>query len=206
MKSLIKGLVCMSLLAFAVGCGKDDSSGGGSSSRSYLDKNAYNALPQSSKTAWNNLAAWYNNKVEGTQTQGSLIRKQKYEITSTSNQPNCVEKKFLGIPYTYCTSSSGPSNAGTLVSDVQIDLRSYYGQVINRKQNTELNNLFNGKAGKLLGASQSGKVYRVDFLVNNSIVSYTIDANHHSLLNPVQKMVQSQTEVKQTSVYAYRIY
>lgn len=206
MKSLINGLLCMSLMAFAVGCGKENKSGGGGSGSRYLDQNQYNSLPQTSKVAWNNLTAWYNNKVEGTSTQGTLIQKQKYEVTSTSNQPNCEEKEFLGIPFTYCTSSSGPSNAGTLISDTQVNLGSYYNQHINQKPNPELKAIFDGSAGQLLGASQSGKVYRVDFLSGNSIVSYTIDANHHSLLNPVKKMVQSQTEVKQITVYAFRIY
>lgn len=203
--SLFSSILCASLMVFAVGCGKENKSGSSHKNR-YFGNLSQSGLNVSSQQTVQKLTNWYNNRIEGTAFQGVLVKKQKYEITNTASQPNCEEKEFLGIPFTYCTYSSGSSGGGTLVSEVQINLNDHYNKIINQKPNAELQALFNGSNGTLLGASLSGTVYRLDFLKNNIVTSYIVDTRYHSALNPVSKIEQSQTGAKETIIRAIRLY
>lgn len=206
MKSLINGLLCMSLMAFAAGCGKENKSGGGPNPGQYFGNLNLSALDNTSQQVVHKLNNWYNNRTEGTAFQGTLIRKQKYELTYTASQPNCTEKKFLGFPYTYCTSTSSGSTEGVLVSEIDINLNDHFNNIINQKPNAELRAIFDGTNGKLLGATQSGSVYRLDFLKDNIVTSFIVDTNYHSALNPVSKIEQSETGAKETIIRAIRRY
>lgn len=203
--SLFSSILCASLLVFAVGCGKENKSGGSNNNR-YFGNLSLSGLNTTSQQAVSRLTNWYNNRIEGTAFQGVLVKKQTYEIQNTAAQPNCEEKEFLGIPFTYCISTSTSMGGGTLVSEVQINLNDHYNQIINQKPNPELQALFNGTNGQLLGATQSGTVYRLDFFKNNIVTSYVVDTKYHSALNPVSKIEQSQTGAKETIIRAIRLY
>lgn len=202
MKSLFNGLVCMSLLAFAVGCGKDNKSG--SNNNRYFGNLSQTGLNLTSQKALNNLSAWYNNKVEGTKLTGA-VTKQKFKQSMTPVEQNCEEKKFLGIPFYLCSHSSSGSGAGEPVGSSQVlNLSTGYNLIINQKSNPELQAIFNNSIGSIVSATQNGNVFRIDFLrkSDNKLVSYIIDKSYHSQLNPVVKIEQSQTEYDVTTVYA----
>src|SRR5690606_27006366 len=106
-------LVCMSLLAFAVGCGKDNSSGG-SNKNKYFGNLSQTGLNSSSQKALNNLSNWYNNKVEGTKLTGAVTKQKFQQSMAAPSQPNqnCEEKKFLGIPFYICTHTTSGTSIG----------------------------------------------------------------------------------------------
>lgn len=202
MKSLLSTLLCASLMLFATSCGK---SGGGSGSNSsqYFGNLSQTGLSTQNQQALNNLTKWYNGTAEGSKILG-LVKKEVYEYSSTAAQSNCTEKKFLGIPYTYCTSSNNSTGGGTLISSATISLQgTINNQRINQKGNAELQAIFNNSIGQVVGASQSGSVYRLDYLTaDQKIISLTVDTSYHSALNPVKRVEQTQTEVKQRIVFA----
>jgi hypothetical protein len=203
--SIFKTMLCASLLVFAVGCGKDSKSGGGGSGAGTY-WNGYNnpnsGLTTSNQQALTNLAAWYNSSIEGAAISGVVIKK-KIQYTSGSAQQNCVEKKFLGIPYMYCNSSTSTSGNGTVISEETINLMTNT-VAINAKSNPELQALFGTTLGTLISATQQGNVFKLDFLrtADNVVVSYTVDKSYHSLLNPVMKVERSQNQQIQTIVQA----
>lgn len=203
MKSLLNGLVCMSLLAFAGGCGKDNKSGGSNTNR-YFGNLSQMGLNSTSQKALNNLTAWYNNRIEGTKLTGA-VTKQKYKQSMTPVQQNCEEKEFLGIDFYLCSHSTSGTGSGVPVGSSQIlNLSTGNNLLVNQKSNPELQSIFNNSIGSIVSASQNGNVFRIDFLrkSDNKLVSYIIDKGYHSQLNPVVKIEQSQTEYDVTTVYA----
>lgn len=178
--TFFNSLLCASLLVFAVGCGKEKSK-----SKGQQYANLYNqGLTANNQQVVANVTNWFNGAQEGTGLLGAMtIKKTQY---TSSNAQNCVEKKFLGIPYQYCTYNSG-SQTGTELSSTTANLFQD-GVIINAKGNTELNNIFNGSNGTLINAVEQGSVAQLDFLrADGSIVSFVIDRNYHSGLNPVKK-------------------
>lgn len=201
MKSLMNGLLFASLLVFSVGCGKENKSGGGN-----RYANLYNAgLSQTSQEAMKKVQAWYQGNVEGQAITGIVnITKTKYDYSSAQD---CQQKTFLGIPYTYCT-YGGSSQQGTIVSQ-QSNVNLYLNNsAISSKGNQELNTIFSGQSGTLLNAVDlSQTATQLDFLRGDGvIVSYIIDRNYHSLLNPVKKTETSQMSKSDIIVTAQRIY
>lgn len=191
MKSLLNGLLCASLLVFVVGCGKDNKSGGGNGGLPPFANNFQSGtLDQTSQQVLTSLSNWYQGNVEGSRALG-LMRIEKVRINSSSSQ-NCdeIDLKLFSIPYCTYTSSSS-SSGGTVVSTQELNLVQD-GVQISQRGNPELNALFNGSAGTVIGASNiGGSLSRIDVLQNNIIVSYIIDRNYHSLLNPIQKFSNS---------------
>jgi hypothetical protein len=211
MKSMINAFLCVSILAFTVGCGKDNSSGGGGSTATSNLGSGTNsaALTAATKQAVANLNTWYNGAVEGSFQQGVYqVTKIRYSSSSAANNSNCTTKTFLGIPFQYCTGSSSTGSAGTPISNSTVSL-IVNTLAIKNKGNTELNTIMNNgtSIGTLISASQTGNVFRLDFLTSsNTLVSYFIDKTYHSLLNPVRKIEQSQSGITQTDVQAQRLY
>ncbi len=177
--SLFNSLLVASLLVFAVGCGKDSKKSNGVAYPSLYNQ----GLSANNQQAVANITSWFNGAQEGQALLGTVTIK-KIQLPTSSGQ-NCVEKKFLGIPYQYCTYSSTTSQGTELSSTVASLFQD--GRAINSKGNIELNNVFNGSNGTLINAIEQGLVAQLDFLrADGSIVSYTIDRNFHSGLNPVK--------------------
>ncbi len=179
--TFFNSLLCASLLVFAVGCGKEKSK-----SKGQQYTNLYNqGLTANNQAVVQKLTNWFNSSQEGAGFLGAMtIKKTQYVY---NNAQNCVEKKFLGIPYQYCSySNSAPQ--GTEVSSSTATLYQD-GIIINARGNAELNNLFNGSHGTLIGASDiSQTASQLDFLsADGKVVSFVIDTNYHSGLNPVKK-------------------
>lgn len=185
MKSLINGILCLTLLSFAAACGKK-SGGGGGGQPAYYNPYLAPGVAVTTQQAVTNVTNWFNGTVEGTKVQG-LVKIQKYELLMNTYS-NCKEKKFLGIPYQYCSTGSNSTNTGTLVPGSE---RNEYlqndGVVINQKGNAELAAIFNGTAGTIVNAQESGSITQLDVLEGGAnLVSYIIDRSVHSKLNPVQ--------------------
>lgn len=183
--SLFNSLLVASLLVFAVGCGKESKKSSGVAYPSLYNQ----GLSVTNQQAVANVTAWYNGVQEGTGLLGAVtIKKTQYVI---NNAQNCVEKKFLGIPYQYCTYSN-TQPTGTELSSTVANLYQD-GIAINARGNTELNGVFNGSNGTLINAVESGSIAQLDFLrTDGTMVSFIIDRNYHSGLNPVKKSVMSQ--------------
>ena len=178
--SQFNSLLCASLLVLAVGCGKENKKSNGLAYPSLYNQ----GLSTNNQASVQNVTNWFNGAQEGSALLGTVTIK-KIQLP-TSNGQNCVEKKFLGIPYQYCTYSNTTSQGTELSSTVATLLQD--GRAINAKGNTELNNVFNGSNGTLINATEQGLVAELDFLkADGSIVSYTIDRNYHSGLNPVRR-------------------
>lgn len=192
MKSLFNGLVCMSLLAFAGGCGKDNSSGGSKKYKSGLTNNS-KYLNTSSKQVIETLNRWYKGRTDATNIQG-VIKVDKVQLGSNTNTqaPECDELDLglFSIPYCYYSGSVGQV-AGTVLSTKSVAIYPN-SEYIYKKGNSELNNIFNGSSGQVVQAvSQGNKVYRLFLQKNNVVTTYTLDLNYHSSLNPVEKSVSN---------------
>lgn len=185
--SLFKSMLCASILVFAVGCGKENKSGGGN-----RYSNLYNAgLTQTSQQVLQRAANWYNSTAEGVPQWGELTIIKTQRVYNT--QPTCETKKFLGIPYQYCKLNGTPTTTELSRVDTMI---VQDGKKISQKGNIELNNIFNGTNGTLVSAIDVPGGFKLDFLRNDGkMVSYVINTGFHSSLNPVAKVESSQTQV-----------
>lgn len=196
--SLFSSILCASLLVFAVGCGKENKSGGGGSSYSNLSNSG---LTQTSQQVLQKNLDWFNSTVEGYSGTNNVVY-----VTKTSkvypNGPTCEQKKFLGIPYQYCTYSSNPTSSQTVYQGFLTLVSN--GGAISSKGNTELNNVFNGSQGTLISAIDvSATASQLDFVNSTgNIVSFIIDRGLHSTANPVVKIVtdSSSKTVNETRV------
>lgn len=184
MKSLMNGLLCASLFVL-MACGKSGGGGGGSSSNAYQ-------LPAPSANAVQAVKNWYNGTNEGYPTLGIANVTKR---TSTYNtQPSCEDKKFLGIPYQYCSYNGTPSvtNESLQVYIVQSN------QKIRNKGNAELNALIsatNDLTANIIEAVQVGQYqYQIKVLINGQVVTYGINLQRHSSLNPEFKSTSSQSQ------------
>ena len=204
-------LVLTTLALFAVGCGKD---GGGSSGGSAGNIPGSNNLTSSGSAASTAATNWYNGTAEGSTVMGTVVQVQriKFSTTSSSSGQNCEEKKFLGIPYYYCTSSSNNSSGSNqeVVSTANVNTRTNNTVRINTKSNSELAKVFNGSAGTLVNASQSGNEFKLAFLNEGSsiVTTYTINKAYHSQINPVRIEVQnlSTGAITVTNTYTQILY
>lgn len=197
MKSLLTSFLCASFLVLAVGCGKDNKSGG---NNSYT--NLYNTgLGNDSRIVLDKLTAWYQGVNEGISVTGLRNVVKKELIYNT--QPTCEQKKFLGIPYTVCQYSGSPTQERELSSQ-PINLVQD-GRKISEKGNTELNEVFNGSQGTLLSAVDVSSLRsELTFLRSDGVtVTYVIDRGYHSLVNPIKKSETSQTSRRDIIVTIY---
>lgn len=184
MKSLMNGLLCASLL-LAIACGKDG--GGGSSSSSNQLK-----IPSGSTAAVTAVKNWYNGTVEGYPQLGVVNTSKR---TSTYNtQPSCENKELFGIPYQLCTHNGSPSvsNEALQVMIVQSN------QKIRNKSNPELQALINATSDltkNVVEAIQVGQSqYQIKVLINGQVITYGINTQRNSALNPEFKSVSTQTQ------------
>ncbi len=191
MKHLLHCVLGLTLLTF-MGCGKDNNSGKKSAPK-YSATNLYNSgISTSTKQVVDKVAAWFNGTQESQIGQVVNIRRVRRDYSSGQN---CQQRSFIGINFQYCT-SLGSNLQETTVSERTGVALTQNGTRISAKGNQDLNIIFSGQAGTLLSAVDvSSSASRLDFLTANGVVvSYFIDRNYHSALNPVQKSESSQTE------------
>lgn len=187
--SLFNSILCASFLVFAVGCGKDSKGGGGSS---YV--NPYVNAGQINQSELTKVKSWYNGNVEGTYPSNYGIGLNAQKTVSTYNtQPTCEDKKFLGIPYQFCSFNGSPSTNKTTFT---YDILMGDGRAISSKGNTELNEALNA-TGKTLMEVKYIDTYRTQIsylLGTGEVVTYGINRALNSQLNPEFKRVSSQAQ------------
>lgn len=194
MKTLLHGVLFGLLILGAVGCGKDNSSGNKNSYTSLYN----NGLSIDNRQVLDKLRVWYDGVTEGQLVTGLRTVVRTEQIFNTT--PNCVQKKFLGIPYTYCTYDGSPTSQNE-ISRTPVNLVQD-GRRLNAKGNSELGGIFNGSNGTLVNAVDvSATRSELTFLNSNGlVVTFTIDRNVHSLANPIKKSETSQNSRKDVVV------
>lgn len=192
MRFQLNGLLCALVLTFAVGCGKENKSG----SNKYNYPNLFNSgLTIGNQQVLDKNLNWYRGNVEGIPTAGVItVVKTQY---SYNTAPTCETKKFLGIPFQYCTYDSDRDSSELSRQNVSIVPSN---AAINTKGNAELNAIFSGASGTLMSAvDQTHTRSKLDFIRNDGIiVSYIIDRSVHSSLNPIIKIETSQSSKVET--------
>lgn len=198
MKTLLHGVLFGLLILGAVGCGKDNSSGNSNNRYTSLYNNG---LSIDNRQVIDKVRAWYDGVAEGQLVTG-LRTVVRTELTYNT-APNCVEKKFLGIPYTYCTYDGSATSQNEISRNVVNLVQD--GRALNAKGNTELASIFNGSQGTLVNAIDvSPTRSELTFLNSNgSVVTFTIDRNVHSLANPIKKSQTSQNSRKDVVVNVF---
>jgi hypothetical protein len=198
MKTVLHGVLFGLLILGAVGCGKDNSSGNSNNRYTSLYNNG---LSIDNRQVIDKVRAWYDGVAEGQLVTGLRTVVRTELIYNTA--PNCVEKKFLGIPYTYCTYDGSPTSQNEISRNV-INLVQD-GRRLNEKGNAELASIFNGSQGTLVNAIDvSPTRSELTFLNSNgAVVTFTIDRNVHSLANPIKKSQTSQNSRKDVVVNVF---
>lgn len=198
MKTLLYGVLFGLLILGAIGCGKDNSSGNSNNRYTSLYNNG---LSIDNRQVIDKVRAWYDGVNEGQMVTGlRTVVRTEYTYNTA---PNCVEKKFLGIPYTYCTYDGSPTSQNEISRNVVNLVQD--GRRLNAKGNAELASIFNGSQGTLVNAIDiSPTRSELTFLNSNGVVvTFTIDRNVHSLANPIKKSQTSQNSRKDVNVTVF---
>jgi hypothetical protein len=190
MKRFSKFVILATLAAFAVGCGKDNSSGGGNRYGSLISDNSQ--LSSDSLSAAGNFKRWMDTTIVNN-TYGNFAIYYNSANNAGSN-PNCEEKEFLGIPFYFC---SGYSNSGGSTGDgCKVSVFGGTQQTLQNKLqgNATLNKIYNASSNGLVlvNASQSNtsnwqnNVYRLTFQKGDgSLTTYTIDTQYPASFQPM---------------------
>lgn len=186
--SLFHGLLCASLIVFAVGCGKENKSGGEAAS----PVNPYTgSVPAASQSALKNFQDWYNSSTEG--SYPGIGQKIETRIVQNYSRTDGCETKPITIfgynitEINYCFSNS------TSVSNQETDrvVNVLVSQV--KSQNTKLAQAYAGSGMTLANATSLGQsryggtIYQLEYSKSNGHrVVYIIDTGVNSAFNPVQ--------------------
>lgn len=174
MKSLFNGLLCASLLVFAVGCGKDNKSG---------SKGGVPLWNLYSSPVSTNLQQWYQ-QAEQTQIYGVKNEIRKVDIMAANN--GCSQKTYLGfINVTSCFSGNSVESS-TQVTNQIVPIPA--GQP--RSSVARLAAVFSPAAGTVVSNMQNigGQLYQID-VYNQSTghsIRYKIDTSLNAAFNPVE--------------------
>ncbi len=184
MKQFIQYGLLLSLLALAA-CGKNKS--GGQQDTGYFSSINYGQLSEGSSTALNNYINWYNTPQENFNA-GLYTLTYVNATANTSNgcTPKDIKIGGVVIGQYYICSGTSSSSSGTQTTCKVAVLASNAG--INVKpSNPILSAIANGQMGTLVQARQQGTIFNLDFQKSTGqIVSYMIDTNLHSSMQPVQ--------------------
>jgi hypothetical protein len=187
MKLNLNALICALFLAFVIGCGKDNSTG---TNKTNVNLNNSN-LSASSQQSLQKVINWYQGSQEGQGLTGVVnITKTKYESANS----NCVQKTVLGISYQDCSSNQSQAQGFIVSQQPNVNLIQD-GKTISSKGNQDLNALFSGADGTLISVVDvSSTASQLNFIRSDGVlVTYIIDTNYHSSLNPLKKTESSQT-------------
>ena len=221
--SLLNSLICASLLAFAVGCGKDNSSSSKGTSQSGVNTLINNSasLSQQSQQALKDLDAWDKGTKEGTAITGTKVNISRLKFISSSANSNCSTNNisggtlgdildFVGFnEYQICTGSSSSNQQGeTVFTKNGVNLRTGNTTAINKKSNTELTKLMSGGYGKVIQAAASGSTIQLTIVKADKVstITFLVDKNYHSQLNPVVKVESSNAQGAPSQVIETRTF
>lgn len=174
MKSLFNGLVCASLLVFAVGCGKDNKSG---------SKGGVPLWNLYSSPVSTNLQQWYQ-AAEQIPTMGVRNEVRKVDIMAANN--GCSQKTYLGfINITSCFSGNAVESTSNITNQI---VPIPVGQP--RSSVGRLAAVFNPAAGTAVSniTNIGGSVYQIDVYNQTSghSIRYKIDTALNAAFNPVE--------------------
>lgn len=176
MKSLFNGLLCASLLVFAVGCGKDNKSGSKGGGQPL-----WNLYSSPSST---NLQQWYQSP-ESTQLPVRLMSESRRVLTYNANG-GCSVKTVLGfIDINVCLSNNAIASDTTVSNNV-----TPIAQGQPRSSVARLAAVFNPAAGTVVEniSNNGGSVYEIKVYnqTTGHSIFYKIDTALNAAFNPVE--------------------
>jgi hypothetical protein len=217
----MRGFFCASfLVVLAVGCGKDNSTGGGSSNMNpYTNPN----VTQTAKANFDQLKKWYSSSQEGQLFNQPYF--QKAVFSAVSQQQSCEEKELWGfLKYQYCSyANSGSTQTPQSVSTTCLGMANNYlvtapGTLSNnqctptkngvkyaKSSNTELKNVITLNNGSLAiyDVQKQGSAYIViagpktsNGFSSSPTMIFVIDTAVHSVYNPVQVQDIANSKIK----------
>jgi len=183
MKLYLMKVLCLVLVAFALGCGKDNKSGGSNPQTNPLSGNVGNG------TAEANFKAWYLSNIEG--PMPGIGSKTETRTIKTYTQTDGCELKPINIfglnlgNVNYCFSSSGSSSSETVRRTVNV------APNMNKSSNTVLAEAYSGAGMRLVKITEDksfyGKVFFIEYAkTNGHRVLYKVDTGIHSAFNPIE--------------------
>jgi len=187
--TLIRSIVCASLIVFAIGCGKDNKSSGGGGGP-IPNPNPYTGqIPAESQGALTNFQNWYSSQTEGSypglgqKIETRMIHSYSQTDGCESQPISLFGKKLLDL--NYCLNTSSKQNSQNVERPINVVAGSA------KSQNSKLLEAYSGAgmtlANVLQGQSQFGTYYQLEYVkTNGHRVVYTIDTGIHSSFNPVQ--------------------
>jgi hypothetical protein len=183
MKSILMKVLCFALVVFALGCGKDNKSGGSNPQTNPFSGNLGNG------TAEANFKSWYLSNTEG--PMPGIGSKSETRTIKTYSQTDGCELKPINIfginlgNINYCFSGSGPSSTETVRRTVNV-LPS-----TNKSTNSVLAGAYTGAGMRLIKITEDksfyGKVFFIEYAkTNGHRVLYKVDTGIHSAFNPIE--------------------
>ena len=187
--TLFRSVICLSLIAFAVGCGKDNKSSGSSNGYIPQPQNPYTQITPESQSALTNFQNWYNSANEGSFPGLGQITETR-TIRTFGQTDGCENKpiKVFGkeiLSLNYCLNTSSQINEQSNNRIINILASTV------KSQNALLAEAYSGPGMTLInvlqGQSEFGTYYQLEYSkANGHRKIYTIDTGIHSSVNPVQ--------------------
>lgn len=196
--NIFKLAVVSSILVFAVGCGKDNKSGGYGYNMQYS-----NNLSQAGVQAHTQFKQWYESPDTGVQAGSYIVRRAKtgYQSGGASLPPGCERKevKIFGMVVGYtivCKNGSGSSTSENIREcGVQIIANNNGGNSL-KINNPILRKIYSGGYGILVdGTSYNGVINLVFQQSNGQMTAFAIDTQYNGAFQPAA--IQDSTGIDQ---------
>lgn len=181
--SILRSLVCASILVFAIGCGKENKSGGGAPNYGGFNP-IINPGTNVDQNALNALRSWY----DGAESQNIGNRGDFLKSNSTPqggfNFTLCINGQGSGcVKPSHCYVRNGNDyDIGTPAANNQCAITQ---TAVTKTNNVELQKAVNGNGLQLLEIRQNGTqftlIYGQQYMPQ---VGYVIDTSLHSIFNP----------------------
>jgi hypothetical protein len=189
--TFVKALICLSVMAMAMSCGKDSKSGGSNGVQQTMNpfnegNPFYKSPSEKTSSALNNAKAWYESPTEAATSMGQKTEKR---VEYSYNEPDCNKKTVFGfMDIEVCKQSK--------VSTTNLEPRTVNVVPNNNKAaNTKLAPVFNPANGATLRQASEvnspmnngGKLFTLEYVKSNGhILQYKIDTGLNSAFNPVE--------------------
>lgn len=183
MKLFLMKVLCLALIAFALGCGKDNKSGGSNPQTNPFSGNLGNG------TAEANFKSWYLSNTESNHP-GNGLKTETREIKTFRQTDGCESNpiNIFGIDLgsiNYCFSGSSLSSIKTDIRTVNVT------PIFNKSSNSKLAGVYSGSGMALVkvteGNSFYGKVFFIEYAkTNGHRVLYKVNTGFHSAFNPIE--------------------
>jgi|GEM_PF-3000650 hypothetical protein len=192
--SFFRGLVCASILVFAIGCGKENKSGSGSPNYGGFNP-IINPGTNVDQNALNNLRAWYQNaESQNIGNRGDFLKGSGAGSTPSTGfsfswcfngqgsgcaqqqqASNCYVRNGNGVDYDIGTPSTNINMPCTITQ-----------AAVSKGNNVELQKAVNGNGLSLLEIRQNGTQFTLIYGQQYAPqVGYVIDTSLHSIFNPI---------------------